>query len=227
MAECLYCKKSGWLLQVDINGFCPGCLANYNYHVMPKIKQFQKLVSVVSKSQNHKIILSNIVSALEICSELSSIENDGFPVMETSVPEWVRMLKERFDECIIEVEQIAIEDARNKAMLAGTDATKIRGYSLSIKRLSDFSREYPSVESLKSAIVRLSSEQTALKFELTYRKAEVEEAKGKTTRAIEILIEAIMGLRHDSTPDDRQSQMFMKASTKIRDLGGNPPEWLC
>lgn len=83
--------------------------------------------------------------------------------------------------------------------------------------------ETDNVAPLEDAIFKSRVEREAVKFDLLVRRAEVAEAKRPVKKAIELYVESIMALRHDSTPKELQQDRLQEAESRIVALGGTRP----
>ena len=114
-------------------------------------------------------------------------------------------------------------EAREKAQDAATDGAKINGYASAIKALLKLSTLTRDASVLEQAALALRAERDRLRFDLTVRKAEAARAKAQTKKAIDLYIQAILDLQHDSTPDHEQLELIYHAEDRIIELGGTPP----
>ncbi len=135
----------------------------------------------------------------------------------------MNLLESSFDAAVAEAVQLAVTTARHKAQTAASDAGRLGAYSSASDRLMKLANEFSNVSAFPEAMRNLQLEQDTLRVELLLKKSEVAEAKGQVKKALDHAIDALMGLRHDATPDDLQATLSNRVTSRIQALGGTVP----
>lgn len=178
---------------------------------------------IIKKSKKIDTILSRIELAQENCRTLMEYEERGIETLSLNPG----ALIEAFDlERTEAVERALLElkfQARQRAKDAATDAAKIGGYARAIEKISALMDVVDDATEMELAIETLRFERDGVRARLLCDKADVWLAKGKKSKAIDVLIEALMSLRQDGTPDARQSDQIADVSKRIEALGGVVP----
>lgn len=223
MATCKMCSRSGWLLMVNGLGLCDGCRARNGGILDSATRTFLSSYRVAENARTAATALSRFKVAREAALVLIPYSDKGIATL-TRKP---RGLVEEIDEEIERVAAREVEElitvAKEKSGNASTDAARIRPYAAASEKLSKLSRDHPEIPIFADAADKLRLYLDKLRFDLACRKADVEHVKGKPKKAAEIMVEAMMALRHDNTPDGQQADLIEMARTRIRDLGGAVP----
>lgn len=223
MAKCKVCSKSSWFQSVDKMGMCDRCRPVHGEIIQNHCRIAIESDKIIRTTKNIKTLLSRIDVAHSSCLELLPYHKRGIPTLTISPDEMIR----RLNAARVEAVEIEIRSrqftAREKYRDATTDAAKLGGYGKAIEVLTGLMDQVHDVSALESAIFDLRRERDAQKAKLIVRKAEVQVAKGKEKRAIELLIEAMMSLKHDTTPDEYQQDAFRIIRAEIERLGGTAP----
>jgi hypothetical protein len=120
---------------------------------------------------------------------------------------------------IIEDEvQDRLAEARRRAQDATTDAGKLGGYGKAIEGLMRYINGLPDVTALEAGVLVLRAERDALKASLLCQNADVAIAKGRKNQARDYLVDALMALRHDATPDHEQVSKIKELEHRIAAL---------
>ena len=221
---CRGCQTSGWLLKIDNNGLCEQC----SPVLVPDIVNHCRIViesgDIVRSSKNVMTQLSRCEIAIKHCNMLLPYEQRGIPTLTMAPSEAITMFVNKREKLIDELIQQVRFEARQKATDAPTEAGKLGGYAKAVRTLDKAMVEVHDVTKLEAAILDLRAERDDLRCELLSRRAEVAFAKGKQQAAIEMLIEAMLSLKHDGTPDKAQRTRAETLRARIVALGGTPPE---
>ncbi|MEC7161957.1 MAG: hypothetical protein VXW57_09140, partial [Pseudomonadota bacterium] len=223
MARCKYCDESGWFLQVNSHGLCVKCQIEVGSDIDQRVRIVLESIGIAKKSKNISTAISRLNLAAGHCDVLQEYYRKGLPTLTVPPVEVAADLRSEVTRLVGQ----AINDqrfaARQKAEDAAGDAAKLGGYAKAISVLTKLMDDVSDVTEIETAIEALRQERDGLRFDLIGRKAEVAAAKGQTKKAVGLWIDAIMALRHDSTPDAMQSDRIATAEEKIRELGGEPP----
>jgi hypothetical protein len=111
-----------------------------------------------------------------------------------------------------------IFSTRQKSKDASTDAGRVSPYSKAVERLIKFFDDVEDVSPLEECIINLRHERDQVRVKNSLRKADIWLAKAKEAKAIEVLAEAIVELKHDATPDLEQADLFAKLNARIEEL---------
>ncbi|WP_185805081.1 hypothetical protein [Pontivivens nitratireducens] len=224
MAKCIYCKKGGWFQQVSSIGFCDACEYEHKPRLADSIRILLSSQEIIDRSKKADTKLSRISDARRHCLILKDFETKGISTITPAPSETLKQI-DRVEREVIQSEiSDAIFVANQKAEDGNTDAAKLGGFNKGIDRLTKLMDYGEDVSETERAISRLRSGRDSLRAELLRRKAETWVAKGKHAKAVDVLIEAIMALRHDSTPDREQASILNALQDRIVELGGAPPK---
>jgi len=220
MAKCKNCSRGNWFTSVDSNGLCATCQPI----VIPALLNHCRIVlesaKIIAASKNTATKLSRIGVAISNCKALRPYEAKGIPTLDQPLGAVVSEFERMRTELLSEVVQEQVFLARQKATDAATDAGKLGGYAKAVEVLSSLMGEVEDVTPLENAVLGLRAERDGLRFDLLAKKAETAAAKGKTKAAADIYVEALMAIRHDTTPDEMQTQRVSLAERRIKDLNG-------
>lgn len=162
-------------------------------------------------------------TAQEAAAELEPYAKAGLPTLTTPPGELVEELKKLYVNAVSDEVADIVKTCDEKSKTASTDASKLRAYTSAIDKLKKLARDFPDAPLFTSAADRMVLALDHFRFELACRKAETEAAKGKRTKAAETLIEAMIALKYDNTPDKDQEALFAEARSRITELGGTAP----
>lgn len=223
MATCKYCAKSGWLVSVDGFGLCDGCHAVHTPEIIHNCRLYHSSVSTAVKSKNTSTTLNKLLVAGQCCKALEKYEAKGIETLGMPVQSAMALLENSFNAAVAEAVQLALATARHKAQTAASDTGRLGAYSSAADRLMKLANEFSTVSAFPAGMRTLQLEQDTLRVELLLKKSEVAEAKGQVKKALDHAIDAMMGLRHDATPDDLQVTLSERVTSRIQALGGTVP----
>lgn len=223
MATCKYCSKSGWFLMLDGVGLCDHCHGVHMPVILQNCRLYDNSVAQAVKSKNPSTILSKLVVAAQCCRALEPYANKGIPTIGPDPKATMEMLDSSFDAAVSESVRSIEDGARLKAASAVGDAGRIGAYAAAVERLMKLSVEFPSVSTFSQKARYLQTEQDALRFDLLLKKSVVAEAKGQKKKALDLTIDALMSLEHDTTPNELQTNLVHVAHERIVALGGIIP----
>ena len=223
LAQCKLCERSGWLLQVDGLGLCPSCSMVAGQHINDHTRILLESLKIIDSSRSYSTIFSRIGVAARSCDALAVYAEKGVLSLNRHPGEVRRDIEATFKRCVHQAIELSVDAGREKALNGVTDAAKLAGYTKGIEVLAKLAAEFPAIDDLGPAILAIREERDAVRFQLRERKAEIAAAKGKKKQAVEILIEALLELKHDATPDQRQGGLVERGKRKIAELGGDPP----
>lgn len=223
MARCKSCDKSGFFLTVDGLGLCASCVVSVRPTIEFQVNRAVESTHAVDTRKTPLARLQAVERARGACSYLLAFERKGIFILTPSARELLENLtvigRQIADDAIL----THSSEAREKAIDAPSESAKLTGYAVAIKALLKLSTVAHDPSVLEEAALALRMERDRLRFDLTCRKAQAAVAKGQTKKAIDLFIQAIVDLQHDSTPDDKQMDLIYKAEDRIIALGGTPP----
>ena len=223
MGICRNCDDRGWFLKIDGNGLCPKCRVEVLPDILRRGEIIEQSLAIAQKTKNVATLLSRSSLIVDHCRHLERFHAKGIPTITPPPAEFRRSIEAAIRSAVAEAVDAEIYAARQKAENATTDSGKLGGYGKGIEKLTKLMDEVVDVSDLELGVERLRRERDGLRFDLLGRKAEVAKAKGQSKKAVDLWIEAIMALRHDTTPDSEQADRIRRAEVAIRDLGGEPP----
>ncbi|WP_127092115.1 hypothetical protein [Aquabacter cavernae] len=223
MATCKLCGKSGWFLKVNDLSLCQICAPDHDIHIRDIAAKLKYFAESAGKPVSINYKIQNIISAISECNELIKLKKEGLLPHEIDALGIHRDLDSDLKNAIQQLIADMFFDARMKAKDASTDAGKLGGYAKSVERLVSTMGLVSDVTKLERAILDLRSERDLLKVKLLQKKADAFVAKGNNKKAIDVLIDALIEMRHDTTPDGDQAGLVRKIESRIISLGGSPP----
>lgn len=224
MAQCVICDSKGWLLSVDRYGMCEECAEQSRQEIRVHVKAISSALNQAKSSSYHPIIFNKLGSAENSCRALLQYDRLGIKIFETSVQEFLENLRASRPALVEQAIQGLVEAARQKAQDSATDVGKLGGYAKAIDAVQRLREEIEDESVIDAAIIAIRAERDALKAKLLCRKAEVQLAKNKKSKALDHYIEAYMALKHDGTDDLLQGDLLAGIGGKITELGGELPD---
>lgn len=223
MATCKYCSKSGWLVGVDELGLCNACHTVHHADIMKNCRLYTSSVSSAVRSKNPSVTLNKLLVAGMCCQALQKYEEKGIPTLGMSTQSALQLLEASFAAAVHEATKQIVDAARQKAQTAASDAGRLGAYSTAADRLLKLASEFTWIAAFQQCVRDLQVEQDSLRVDLLLKRSDVAEAKGQIKKAIDYAIDALMCLRHDTTPDDLQVDMECRVTSRIKALGGTVP----
>jgi|GEM_PF-4363847 len=218
MPACLNCKSKGWFLIVNNIGLCGECEATHQHIIQNNCSMLIKSLKLIQSSVKADTKLGRIKIARESCVALEPYSAKGIPTVEP-YPKELLLHLEHEEQTIVEEEILnACFTAREKSKDASSDSAKLSPYASSIQRLMKIMDYIDDVYKLEKAIGELRTERDSVRAHNFIKKANIWVAKGNDKKAVEILLEALIELRHDSTPDSHQSELIIEIQSMIHKL---------
>lgn len=208
---------------VDNTGLCDSCRSTYLPVVNGHERALASSVGIATTTKNPSTRLARIELAIQSCKELKQFEDRGFPLLGQNPATLLASLEDWFRKSIPVIINEVVATARQKSASAATDVARLRPYAVAQEQLIKLSAENSNLAEFAKAAVLVREEQDRLRFELTMRKAELSEMKGKPLKAVEYIMDALSGLSYDQTPDHAQLDLFERAANNLLRLGAEVP----
>ncbi|NNV47268.1 hypothetical protein GTF03_10115 [Roseobacter sp. HKCCD7415] len=220
LAKCRYCERRGLFLQTDNNGLCRRCSDEH----VPQIANLCRIVvesgKIVDRSKNEKTIVSRCDVALGALDRLEPYYRASVPTLDVPIPEIKTEFLSIRSGAIGRLVNSQVFAARAKRESAATPAARLGGYAKAIDNLNKFLIEFEDVTAVEPAIAELVRERDQVRVENAMLKSEKLLAKGKAKLAKEALIDALVDIRHDTTPDADQAKEIAALEAKIAEIDG-------
>jgi len=94
----------------------------------------------------------------------------------------------------------------------------LTGYTKAIDNLNKMLLEFDDVSEVEPAIAELVSERDKVRTGIAFLKAEKLIANGKLRQAKEALVDALVEIKHDSTPDAAQADDIARIEAKVSEI---------
>jgi hypothetical protein len=174
--------------------------------------------AIIQKSKNLKTIISRSEVGLAALRRIAPYERKGIPALSNSVSEVAAEFKSRKTKAIDNLVDEQVFLARSKQESATTPAGKLGGYTRAIDKLNKMLLEFEDVSQVEPAINELVRERDKVSISMAWLKAEKYLAKGKLKQAKDALSDALVDIKHDSTPDDEQVGYIAELEAKIQEI---------
>jgi len=218
MAACRYCEKKGFFLSVDRNGLCAGCSEVFLPQIVNDCRIVVESAGIVSKSKNQKTIISRCEVGLAALNRLVPYERRGIPTLTEPSSAIASKFKSIRYESIGRLVGEQVFSARAKQESAATPTGKLTGYTKAIDNLNKMLLEFDDVSEVEPAIAELVSERDKVRTGIAFLKAEKLIANGKLRQAKEALVDALVEIKHDSTPDAAQADDIARIEAKVSEI---------
>ncbi len=223
MATCRFCGDGGIFARVDGYGLCEKC----SPAIVPRIQELSasaaQHVKAASKAKKINARIDHLRQAMSACAELAPYEGKNIKALLFEPTKMAAELRAQRSAAVESFVHERWHAARDKARDAATDGGRLKGYADAIESITAIADAAEDVKPIEAAIAEMRAERDKLRFLLISKRIAKAEAKGQTKKAIDLLIDALIELRHDATPDAEQLDLIERVNAKIRELGGTPP----
>ena len=215
MATCKFCSRSGWLLAIDGLGLCPDCAPTARF----LLNQAVVASKAVDRARTIETQLRSLDMFEQACVALKPYEDRAIPTLTSGPSHLVEQISRWKSAFAAEEVGKLSALAREKMRSGSTPASKLGSYSSAIGKLTKLSLDFPCVTEFDDGRTALVKELGLARFELALQRAQTEIAKGKASKAGDIVIEAAMELRHDDVPDADQADLLHRARQLLSAMG--------
>lgn len=223
MPTCVWCNRSGWLLEVGRDGLCNGCGANLRPEIETLIAALQRALNRVGKRGKPADAAGAIAEAIDLCDRLAEFERKRVATTQRPPSQLAAEFRGNLEGYLGAIGRELLAEARLKSARAATDAARLRPFADALAALQDLAAKFPSHAAVAAAVLEAQRAFDRAQFSNALRKAEIAQAQGKNKAAADALIAAMVGLRHDATDDAEQAELFAAARRLLRSLGAEPP----
>ncbi|GAB3801409.1 hypothetical protein [Virgibacillus kimchii] len=217
MAQCKYCSKKGWFLQVSKAGLCNNCHRPVIASLKSVLKVLDESINLVNNSKNFRTRIGRVDVAIEKCDDLyNEFWSKGITVFEPNPQEAKEKLLKEKGKIIEEEIYNLVEKHIEKAKRAKTVKTKISNADKALDELLKFNQQYNyknmALEDTIHAFIHKAQ------YDDYIETAEKHEFKGDTKKAVDKYQDALFFLKKDDIPDESQKPLIDELEQKIHTL---------
>ncbi|MFA1820598.1 hypothetical protein ACDX78_10505 [Virgibacillus oceani] len=217
MAQCKYCNKKGWFLQVSKAGLCNNCHRPVIASLESVLKVLDESVKLVNNSKSFNTRIGRVDLAIEKCDDLyNEFWSKGITVFEPNPHEAKEKLLKEKEKIISDEIHNLVKKHIEKAKRAKTVKTKISNADKALDELLKFNQQYnyenKELENTIHAFIHKAQ------YDDYIETAEKHEFKGDFKKAIDKYQDALFFLKKDDIPDDSQKPLIDELEGKISKL---------
>ena len=220
MAECLWCKRSGFFLSLSKDHLCKGCVPVVLLEVSQRSRVINESAQLIENSKNLDTRLSRCDVILSNARCLLKYEEHGIGGMQPRPSDLISNCLARKDRILNEVLQgelqnlISVTSAETSSKGTLTKLTKL------LLRVQGYKGNASDPEALAPIEKQVRETMHATQLAIMLDGARKAEFKQQKKKALDGYYEALYFLRHDDIDDALQTDQIATISEKIRSLGG-------
>lgn len=217
MAQCSYCSKKGFFVVVDKKKACNKCSPLVTQTVNRHIEIIKESEELVKKSKKFETRIGRSDDILNQINHLRGYAEKGYP-FKTDWDNYERKITNIKTQLIGEFAHLKVTEYLQKAEIAKTIGSKLTNANKALLHLADlqnlYNYENQKLDKLTKDFIHKAEYNDLLE------KAEKEEFKSNTKKAIDKYQDVLFFLRRDDIDDRLQAAEIEKIESKINSLSG-------
>ncbi|MEK4085655.1 hypothetical protein [Psychrobacillus sp. FSL K6-1415] len=215
MAQCMYCNKKSIFLTIDKNKSCKSCSPFIQQAVTNHLRIIKESKELVEKSKNYKTRIGRIDDILDHLNYLKDYANKGYQLTGDIDANIIKYLSLK-EKMINKFANITVTECLQKADLAKTLNSKLNNANKAILFLEEMKKQYDFKDS--TMLGKIKEYTHLVEYKDLYEKAEKEEFKGNSKKAIDKYMDVLFFLKKDDIDDNLQSKDINMIEEKIKGL---------
>lgn len=218
MAQCKYCGRNGWLLQVSDLGVCSNCAPIIAMDVKQRTRIIQESEKLINNSKKLDTKLSRCEVIIEQATALLKYEQYGINVTTPLPSHVIAYTNSIKGEILISGLQGELENATMKAQVATTPKTKINHYTKVLLKVMEYKNKLQNPQQVEKIEAILKHNIHQIQLDSYLDDAKKAEFKNQRKKALDKYYEALYFLKHDEIDDSVQQDHISMIEQKIKDL---------
>lgn len=220
VAQCKYCGKKGLFLRVNNIGLCDRCNGPVMMSIQSIVRVIDESIDLIETSKNFKTRLSRIDVTIKNHQTLyTEYWCRGIQIFNKNPLLAINELNHKRKLIIEDEIYNLVEKHLDKAKRAATLNTKLSNGHKALDELLKFKQEFDYEDKVLESKIHVFLHKT--QYDELVLKAEKEEFKGNSKKAIDQYQEALFFLKNDGIPDNEQAELIAELESRISRLQAN------
>lgn len=219
MAQCRYCNRKGLFMRVSNVGLCSKCESPVLLAIKRHMDVIEQSAEIVDNSKKFETKMSRLDVIIQNYETLKQEYHSKGIVVVTDIDGTIAEFLKMKIEIIDEEAYAKTQDLLHKATLAKTLNSKINNANKAIVFLKELEDTYGY--SNKELTIQVFQFIHQVEFEDLLLKAEKEEFKGNTKKAIDKYQDLLFFLKKDHIDDHYQEDEIKEIEDKISELASS------